>query len=151
MTLIKKWKICLDRKRYKGAILLIRFDTINHEILIAKHHAYGFSKDFLGVILSYLLNHYLCVKVNSTFSSRTEFIQEVPQGSVLGPILFNVYLNDLFFLFNDIDIPNFADDTTTYVCNFNIETVLEKLEKIFSINSNLIRKKNHVKLKIKPH
>ena len=71
MTLIKKWKICLDRKRYTGAVLLIRFDTINHEILIAKYHAYGFSKDFLGIILSYLLNHCLCVKVNSMFSSWT--------------------------------------------------------------------------------
>ena len=45
-----------------------------------------------------------------------------------------------FFLLNDIGILNFADDTSTYVCDFNIETVLEKLEKILSINSNLIRK-----------
>ena len=104
------------------------FDTINHQLLIAKLHAYGFSTDALELILSYLSNRWQRVKINATFSSWTELIQGVPQGSVLGPILFNIYINDLFFLLTEINVCNFADDTTPFVCDNDLETVLNKLE-----------------------
>ena len=68
------------------------------------------------------------VKLNTTFSSWTQLIQGVPQGSVLGPLLFNIYINDIFFALKEVEICNFADDTTPYVCDSNLKTVLEKLE-----------------------
>ena len=94
------------------------------ELLIAKLHAYGFSKDPLEIIFSYLPNRFQRVKINATFSSWTELIQGLPQGSILGTVLFNIYVNDLFFLSNDIDTGNFADDTRADVC-VNLKAVLK--------------------------
>ena len=78
------------------------FDTINHELLLVKLHAYGFSEQALLILSSYLSNRKQRVKINNTFSSWTDLIQGVPQGSVLGPLLFNIYLNDIYFFYSKI-------------------------------------------------
>ena len=130
ISLIEKWRKYPDNKGYTGAVLMNlskAFDTINHEILIAKLHAYGFSKDSLKILLSYLSNRWQRTKINLSFSSWSELLQGVLPGSVLGPILFNIYINDLFY-FLTCDICNFADDTTPYVCDSSLAYVLEKLE-----------------------
>ena len=74
------------------------FDTINHDLLIAKLGAYGFDTASLKLIRSYLTNRFQRTKVNTSFSSWSKLFLGVPQGSVLVPLLFNIYFNDLFYL-----------------------------------------------------
>ena len=104
------------------------FVTLNHDFIIAKLHAYGFSKKALFLIKSYLSNRWQRTKINNLYSSWTELLLGVLQGSVLGPLLFNINLNDLFFLALDTDICNIADDNTIYTCDISLSDVISKLE-----------------------
>ena len=131
LAMIEQWKWSLDNGGFAGGILMDlskAFDTINHQLLIAKMHAYGFSEDSLELIWNYLSDRWHRAKINSSFSSWSEVLSGVPQGSVLGPLLFNIYLNDLFYEFTNTNVCNLADDTTSYVCYINLTTVLNNLE-----------------------
>ena len=94
------------------------FDCLDHDLLIGKLHAYGFSRRALALIRSYFNERKQRVKVNGTFSEWKESTKGVPQGSVLGPLLFNTVINNIFLLVNDTEVCTYADDMTRVQKNF---------------------------------
>ena len=116
--------------------------AISHELLIAKLEYYGLEKGSLKLILNYLKNRKQRNKIGSSYSTWSDIRTGVPQGSILGPLLFNLFLNDIFFIIQKSDICNFADDNTLYSCVKQLQSVfcnlqfdLKNILKWFNINS----------------
>ena len=103
------------------------YDCVNHDLITAKLEAYGVGENSLRLIQNYLSQRQQRVKVGSSFSEWLEIILGIPQGSILGPILFNVFINDLLLFIKETDICNFADDTTLYACGKELDTISFKL------------------------
>ena len=147
--LIEKWKSALDKGKSLGAFLTDlskAFDCLPHELLIAKLHSYGFSLNALRLIHSYLSNWRQRTKINESYSSWEEILFGVTQGSILGPLLFNIFMCDLFFIVGEIDFASYADDNTPFVSGDRLDDVLDSLEnaalKLFDWFSNNQMKAN---------
>ena len=131
LTMIERWKMSIDNKGFTGGVLMDltkAFYTINHQLLIAKLNTYGFDREALELILSYLNNCWHRTKINISFSSWAEVMCRVIHGSILGPPLLNVYINDLFYEFLQTNVCTIADDTTPYACNIDLPTLLRNLK-----------------------
>ena len=131
LSMIEMWRKALDEGKVAGAILTDlskAFDCISHDLLIAKLHSYGFDKSALLFVYDYLKNRVQRTKVNGAYSSWKELLNGVPQGSILGPLLFNIFINDIFWFVDKTKIANYADDNTTYGVEKSIMTLLKCLE-----------------------
>ena len=118
LAMLEKWKSAVDNKGNFGALLTDltkAFDCLPHDLLLAKLNAYGFSLPALRLVQSYLSNRKQRTKINSEFSSWEEILFGVPQGSILGPLLFNIVLCDLFFIMNDVEFACYVDENTPFL------------------------------------
>ena len=120
-----------DEKRFAGAKrtdLSKAFDCFNHDMLIAKLNAYEFDLTLLQCIRSYLTERKQRTKVGCSYSSWKEISVGVPQGSILGPLLFNLFLNEIFYFASNSNIANYADDNSISATNNTKEGLLDILE-----------------------
>ena len=119
----------LDKGEYVGVVFMDlskAFDTISHDLLLAKLKAYGFSHNVLAFMINYLKNRSHRANINSNFSTWEEVKAGVPQGSILGSLLFNIFIN-IFYFEDKSYLSNCADDNVLYAFGSNMTEVNNKL------------------------
>ena len=124
--MVDNWFTAMNNNEIVGTVLLDlskAFDLVNHQILNQKLTAYMFSHSFQRWFGSYLSNKYQQVQISGKLSESKEIKAGVPQGSVLGPLLFILYINDLPLYIKYCLLDLFADDGTLHTSNPYLNTV----------------------------
>ena len=146
IAMIEKARKILDKGGTFGALLTDLskvFDCMTNDLLITKLHALNFDMNAVNLMFDYLTGRKQRVRINSSFSSYLDIFQGVPQGSILGPLLFNIFLCNLFLFVEEVDIMSYGDDNTPHLCSENIDVTLEKVGKVlFQWFSNSFLKAN---------
>ena len=127
---INSWKWSLDDNKCVGALLMDlskAFDSIPHDLLLSKMYVYGFSENACKFMLSYLSERTQRVKVRNARSEWKMMRRGIPQGSCLGPLLFNLFLNDIFLSVKHCELFNYADDNTLSATDHKTDKLIEKL------------------------
>ena len=109
------------------------FDSLNHELLLTKLKAYGLDSNSVTFMKSYLTNRLQRCKINNYFSEWGKVRNGISQGSILGPLLCNIFLNDIFLFFQKCGLANYADDSTLYTSDKIISNIMNSLSHDFTI------------------
>ena len=136
MRLTEDWKRSLDNKQIVVVIsmdLSKASDTIPHGLLLAKLKAYGVNRRSCMLLKDYLHGRMQRVKVGDTSSDWQEVRRGVPQGSVLGQMFFNIFINDLFLQIETVQLNMYADDGQLYTAYTDVSSICKKVNNQFSV------------------
>ena len=131
VKIIEDWKESLDKNNVIGALIMDlskAFDSLPHGLLIAKFRAYGLSLSACDLLSSYLSNRHQRVKIKGSRSEWHEVKKGVPQGSILGPLLFDVFVNDMFHFVDKCSLYNYADDNSISTASPCVHDVKDRLQ-----------------------
>ena len=130
LAITEEWRRALDRNEYIATILMDlskAFDCLPSNMIKENLNAYGLSKDAVDRIDDYLSNRKQCVKIGEKCSSFLNIIKGVSQGSILGPLIFNIFINDIFYFIDKAKLFNYADDNTLSFSHSDFATLIEIL------------------------
>ena len=131
LRLVEDWRKALDNHKYVAAILMDltkAFDCLPHSLLLGKLSAYGLSDKSCSLVSNYLSNRKQQVKLEPHYSEWADIVRGVPQCSILGPLLFNVFINDIFHFLDKSSLYNYADDNTLSYAHSNSVTLIHTLQ-----------------------
>ena len=136
LRMIESWKVRLNNGSKVGVIIMDlskAFDSLNHELLLAKLKAYGLDSNSVTFMKSYLTNRLQRCKINNSFSEWGKVLNGPPQVSILGSLLFNIFLNDIFLSLQKCDLANY--DSTLYTSDKSISNITNSISHDFTILS----------------
>ena len=139
LMILETWEEATDNNKTFEALLTDlskAFGCVSHDLLIAKLHAYGLDLASLKILQDYLTNRKQRTKVDSFYSSSEKIIPSVPEGSILGPLLFHIFMCDMFLILKTTSLTGYVDDNTPSVVRENTTNVIKALE---DIGENLIK------------
>ncbi len=132
LSIIEEVRSNLDKGLFSCGVFVDlekAFDTVNHEILISKLDHYGIRDNALKWVQSYLTNRKQLVTLNGAKSKQMDISCGVPQGSILGPLLFIIYINDMHQAVKSSKVHHFADDTNLLYSNKSPQVITKMLNK----------------------
>ena len=131
LNMIEKFKSALDKGEFVACISMDiskAFDCLPHCLTICKSFSYGLSREACTLIASYLFQRKQRVKIGNVKSEWGEIGKGVSQGSILGPLIFNIFLNDLFYFVKQGSMYNYADDNSVSVSHRELNILTRQLQ-----------------------
>ena len=139
--MIESWNVRVNNGSKVGVTIMDlskAFDSLNHELLLTEIKAYGLDSNSVTFMKRYITNRLQRCKINNSFSEWGKVLNGVPQGSILGPLLLNIFLNDIFLSLRKCELANYADDSTLNRSDKSISNIMNSLSHDFTQNGSTI-------------